>query len=160
MIFYQNICFKTINLFVFTSFFFYFIFLFQTSGGVNELQTIHENETMDFVSSPPAQLTETDSSEKTSQNVTSAESDTDALINENLHSLNREKLLELQKLATEKKKRLRRCLKQFEMDIETKTGRKVQKDDKLAMEEVYISYKKTKAKLRLLDALLNKQMSQ
>lgn len=133
--------------------------LFQSGGSGNELQTIHENETMDFVSSPPAQLTETDS-EKTPQTTTSTDSDTDTSISENLHSLNREELIEQQKLATEEKKRLRRCLKQFEMDIEMKTGRKVQRDDKLAMEGVYITYKKTKAKLRLLDALLNKQMSQ
>lgn len=131
----------------------------QSSGGVNELQTIHENETMDFVSSPPAQLTETDSSEKTPQTTTSTDSDTDTSISENLHSLNREELMEQQKVATEEKKRLRRCLKQFEMDVELKTGRKVQKDDKMVMEGVYMSYKKTKAKLRLLDALLNKQMS-
>lgn len=114
---------------------------------------------MDFVSSPPAQLTETDSSEKTPQTTTSTDSDTDTSISENLHSLNREELMEQQKVATEEKKRLRRCLKQFEMDVELKTGRKVQKDDKMVMEGVYMSYKKTKAKLRLLEALLNKQMS-
>lgn len=136
------------------------LLLLQSSGGGIELQTIHEDETMDFVSSPPpAQLTETDS-EKTPQTTTSTDSDTDTSISENLHSLNREELIEQQKIATEEKKRLRRCLKQFEMDVEMKTGRKVQKDDKLPMEGVYMSYKKTKAKLRLLDALLNKLKSQ
>lgn len=129
---------------------------FQTSGGVNELQTIHEDETMDFISSPPAQLSDSD---KTLDTTTTADSDTDTdtLIHDNLHSLNRDELMEQQKIATEEKKRLRRCLKQFEMNIEMKMGRKVQRDDKIPMESVYMSYKKTKAKLKLLVALLNKQ---
>lgn len=126
---------------------------------MNELQTIHEDETMNFVSSPPPQLPETDS-EITPQTATSTDSDTDTSASENLQSLNPEMLMEQHKITAEEKKRLRRCLKQFELDIEMKTGRKVQKNDKLAMEDVYMSYKKTKAKLRLLDALLNKQKSQ
>lgn len=111
---------------------------------------------MDFVSSPPAQLIETDS-EKTPQTGTSTDSDTDTSIGENLHSMTREELLIQQTTILEQKKELRRSLKQFELDFQTKTGRKVQKEDKLPMENSYISYKKAKAKLRLLDALLNKQ---
>lgn len=112
---------------------------------------------MDFVSSPPAQNTETDS-ERTPYTGTSTDSsDTDTSISENLHSLSREELIVQQSITTEEKKELRRSLKQFELDFEMKSGRKVQKDDKLPMENVYASYKKAKAKLRLLDALLNKQ---
>lgn len=126
------------------------------SSSINELATIHENETMDFVSSTAAQVTETDS-ERTPYAGGSTDSDTDNSISENLHSMNREELTKQHKLTLEEKKNLRRSLQQFEVDFQTRTGRKVQKDDKVAMEHVYASYKKAKAKLRLLEALLNKE---
>lgn len=111
---------------------------------------------MDFVSSTATQITETDS-ERTPYAGASTDSDTDNSVSENLHSLTREELVKQQKLTLEEKKDLRRSLQQFEVDFQSRTGRKVQKDDKVAMEHVYASYKKTKAKLRLLEALLNKE---
>nr|XP_022914452.1 protein FAM13A isoform X1 [Onthophagus taurus] len=124
-------------------------------NNINELATILEHETMDFVSAP----TQTPDTEADKQNTTgtSTDSDTDTSVGENLHSLSYEELTNEHRLATEEKKNLRRSLKQFEEDFQTRTGKKLQKEDKTPMEHIYSQYKKTKAKLRLLDALLGKQ---
>lgn len=125
------------------------------SNNINELATIHEHETMDFVSLP----TQTPEPESEKQNPTSGstDSDTDTSIGENLHSLSLEELQQQQRQTSEEKKELRRSLKQFEDDFQTKTGKKLQKEDRAPMEHVYVQYKKAKAKLRLLDALVGKQ---
>ncbi|KAK9745064.1 hypothetical protein QE152_g7228 [Popillia japonica] len=125
------------------------------SNNINELATIHEHETMDFVSLP-TQTPETES-EKQNPNNGSTDSDTDTSIGENLHSLSLEELQQQQRQTSEEKKELRRSLKQFEDDFQTRTGKKLQKEDRTPMEHVYVQYKKAKAKLRLLDALVGKQ---
>lgn len=110
---------------------------------------------MDFVSSPPhASETET---EKLNPSA-STDSDTDISLGESLHTLTLDELLKQQREMNEEKKKLRRSLKEFENEFQAKTGRKLQKDDKLLMANVYTSYKQTKAKLRLLDALVAKQV--
>ncbi|KAK4879139.1 hypothetical protein RN001_007285 [Aquatica leii] len=125
-----------------------------SNNAVNELATIHEHETMDFVSSTP-QTSETETEKLYPSG--STDSDTDISLGESFHTLSLNELLQQQQDMTEEKKKLRRSLKEFENDLQTKTGRKLQKDDKIFMSAVYNSYKKTKAKLRLLDALIAKQ---
>ena len=57
----------------------------------------------------------------------------------------------------EDKKQLRRSVKEFEDTFKTQTGRMLLKDDKEPFEKTYQQYKTTKAKLKLIDALLSKQ---
>lgn len=131
------------------------IFTIQVSN-VIELATIHEHETMDFISLP-TQVVETESDKMAALTGSTTDSDTDTSIGENLHALSLEELRDQQKSTNEEKKQLRRSLKEFEADFETKTGRKLQKEDRASMETVYTSYKRAKAKLKLLDALVGKQ---
>lgn len=131
----------------------------QTSTLGNELATIHENETMNFITptSSTSQSNDTESEKTTLMPSVSTDSDTDSSIGDNLHSLTKEELLKQIKVATEEKKELRRKIKEFELDVQLKSGKMIQKEDKAPMENVYITYKKTKAKLRLLEALVGKQ---
>lgn len=69
----------------------------------------------------------------------------------------RSELVEQQKSTREEKKKLRRQLREFEDEFQNRTGRKLQKEDRLPMETVYTDYKHIKAKLRLLEALLKKK---
>lgn len=123
-----------------------------------ELATIHENETMHFITPVPSQSFESESDKASSSNLpsNSTDSDTDTSIGENLHSMSREELLNQLKVVTEEKKELRRTIKEYESSIQLRTGKMVQKEDKMPMENVYLFYKKTKAKLRLLEALVGK----
>ncbi|XP_046859270.1 protein FAM13B-like [Xenia sp. Carnegie-2017] len=73
-----------------------------------------------------------------------------------LHQASIVELLEQQASALKRKKRLRKKLKTFEDSFRKKTGRKVEKDDRGKHEEAYEEYKKIKARLRLLDALITK----
>ena len=66
-------------------------------------------------------------------------------------------LLNVQKLAKEDKKQLRRCLKEHELKFLEANGRPMPKDE-LKEHEFYSKYKMTKAKLKLVDALLSKSM--
>lgn len=111
---------------------------------------------MDFISLP-TQVVETESDKMAALTGSTTDSDTDTSIGENLHALSLEELRDQQKSTNEEKKQLRRSLKEFEADFETKTGRKLQKEDRASMETVYTSYKRAKAKLKLLDALVGKQ---
>ncbi|RZC40548.1 hypothetical protein BDFB_008217 [Asbolus verrucosus] len=129
----------------------------QANSAGNELATIHEDETMNFITSFTPQVSEIDS-EKSSILTSTDSSDTDNSISENLHSLTKFELIEQHRLVSEEKKELRRTIKMFELDIQHKSGRMVQKEDKLPMEHVYVAYKKVKAKLKLLDALVGKQL--
>ncbi|BFZ02682.1 hypothetical protein BsWGS_05721 [Bradybaena similaris] len=54
------------------------------------------------------------------------------------------------------KKKLRRSLRQYEEDFFLKNGRKVQKEDRYPLQTEYSDYKKVKARLRLLEALILK----
>lgn len=96
--------------------------------------------------SPPSSLNSTDS------NSTSTSS-----MNENFHHLPLHELKIQLTVTQEEKKQLRRSIKEFEHDFETKTGRRLQKEDRISMETTYGLYKQIKAKLRLLEALVNKQ---
>jgi len=76
---------------------------------------------------------------------------------EHWHSMSREELLEIQRRVREEKKQLRRTVKELEDTFKTKTGRKLQKEDREPFEKTYQLYKTTKSKLKLIDALLSKQ---
>lgn len=54
---------------------------------------------------------------------------------------------------------LRRTIKEYEISFETQNCRKVQRDDKKCLEEDYVRYKALKARIKLLNALINKQKS-
>lgn len=84
-------------------------------------------------------------------------SDTDSSIGENLHALTKDELLEQTRIVTEEKKDLRRKIKEFELEVQLKTGKMIQKEEKTPMENIYAAYKKTKAKFKLLEALVGKQ---
>ncbi|XP_028394082.1 protein FAM13A-like [Dendronephthya gigantea] len=79
--------------------------------------------------------------------------DSDAI----LHQASIDELLEQQASAIRRKKKLRKRLKSFEDNFAKKTGRKVQREDRGSHEGDYEEYKKIKARLRLLDALITKQ---
>ncbi|XP_045472866.1 protein FAM13A [Harmonia axyridis] len=119
----------------------------------NDLETIHEDETVHFaVESSKSSETVT---EKTS--ITATDSDTDVSINENLHAMDQEELRHQMKLATEEKKVLRRTIKEYELSVQQKTGKMVQKEDKQQIQQLYKNYKTVKSKIKLLDALISKQ---
>ncbi|KAG5878923.1 hypothetical protein JTB14_034432 [Gonioctena quinquepunctata] len=123
-----------------------------------ELATIHENETMNFITPTSSSQSNDTESEKTTvpPSISTDSSDSDSSVGENLQSLTKVELIEQLKLVTEEKKDLRRKIKEFEMEVQLKTGKMIQKDGKAPIENVYAAYKKAKAKSRLLDALVGK----
>ncbi|GFR78150.1 protein FAM13A [Elysia marginata] len=74
----------------------------------------------------------------------------------NLHELSLSELHTEIELSRGKKKRLRRVLKDFEEEFLDMHGRKVQKEDRYPLQSEYSQYKKVKARLRLLEALVLK----
>lgn len=78
------------------------------------------------------------------------------MIEKGLHALSLNELIEEKKNTEEEKKKLHKSLKEFENNFKVNVGRKMQKDDKEPIMHIYNSYKKTKSKLKLLDALLKK----
>ncbi|KDR20506.1 hypothetical protein L798_04895, partial [Zootermopsis nevadensis] len=131
---------------------------------LSELATILEHETMDFTSSPPSLSVQEETPEAlavadnadvpTEFHQTSESSDS---LWENLHSLPLSELLNQQRTTREEKKRLRRSLREYEEDFQRRTGKKLQREDRVPMENMYVAYKQAKAKLRLLEALVTKQ---
>jgi len=75
---------------------------------------------------------------------------------EHWHSMSRDELVDIQRRVREEKKQLRRTVKEFEETFKTKTGRKLQKEDREPFDKTYQLYKTTKSKLKLIDALLSK----
>lgn len=143
------------------------------SGGGFELPTILENEALalsgvvspsnDF--SPPSgnsqvQSPVSDSSTSTSIDGLPVPINNNAL-NENLNvnMMNVQELYAHYNVVHEEKKQLRRSIKEFEHNFEEINGRKMLKTDRCFIEDTYASYKQKKAKLRLLDALVRKQMA-
>ncbi|XP_060741115.1 protein FAM13B isoform X2 [Tachysurus vachellii] len=68
-------------------------------------------------------------------------------------------LLEQLWKARAEKKKLRRTIREFEEEFYKQNGRNVQKEDRMPMLDEYKEYKRIKAKLRLLEVLINKQDS-
>uniref|UniRef100_A0A146M1R0 Protein FAM13A n=1 Tax=Lygus hesperus TaxID=30085 RepID=A0A146M1R0_LYGHE len=131
---------------------------------ITELGTILEHEAMEFAPSPPPSPSTTfaPSVSQTTTNIApptmpdTPERKTPELVLDNLHALPLNELLEMQKSARDEKKRLRRCLKDSEHEFQSKTGRKLQKEDRDPDDTTYVEYKQAKAKLRLIDALIQK----
>ena len=73
----------------------------------------------------------------------------------NLHAMSKMELLNVQRSAKEDKKQFRRWLKEKEAKFLEENGRIMPKDD-LKDTDYYSKYKMTKAKLKLVDALLSK----
>ena len=73
----------------------------------------------------------------------------------NLHGMTKMELLNVQRTAKEDKKQFRRWLKEKEAKFLEENGRIMPKDD-LKDTDYYSKYKMTKAKLKLVDALLSK----
>lgn len=144
-----------------------------SSSGVTELPTIMENEAMQFpvvvmspaklrfhdpaaalqvaagsLDSPVSELSTTESTDTTSSSV-----------HENVHQLSVDELWRHLEIAREQKLELRRTIKDFEEVFEQQNGRRMLKSDRAMIEQTYILYKQKKAKLRLLDALVKKQMA-
>lgn len=71
-------------------------------------------------------------------------------------SFHRAELQAEQRAAREEKRRLRRQLRDFEEEITGRTGKKLQREDRLPLEQTYQAYKQAKARLRLLEALVAK----
>jgi hypothetical protein len=146
------------------------------SGAIPELPTILENEALalsGFVTpstdmSPPsahsAIQSPSDSSTSTSFDTNQVMGTANQLTttfkeNFQLHSMSVKELYAHFDAIREEKKQLRRTIKEFEHNFEEVNGRKMLKADRLLIDETYSLYKEKKAKLRLLDALVKKQMS-
>lgn len=142
------------------------------SGAISDLPTILENEALalsgmispsstDF-SPPSAQSTvesPSDSSTSTSIDANPLISSTAFQENFKLHSMTVKELYSHFDAVREEKKQLRRTIKEFEHNFEEINGRKMLKADRTSIEDTYSLYKQKKAKLRLLDALVKKQMA-
>ncbi|XP_060518830.1 protein FAM13A [Cylas formicarius] len=128
---------------------------------VTELATIDENEAMHFITPTSSSYdTESEKTENPRHIVkapsNSSDSDTESSFSENFHSLSKAELAEQLKIVVEEKKQLRRTIKEFEIDVQAKTGRMLTREDKVPIENVYMAYKKAKGKLRLIEALIGK----
>ncbi|KAJ0179741.1 hypothetical protein K1T71_004332 [Dendrolimus kikuchii] len=152
-----------------------------------ELATIHEHEPMLFNSSvdssSDSQEKPSDSSQDTTSetllqspmttrentlraveemtssasSIQSIASDETGPSNEGLHFLGLDDLTRALNEAKLQKSVLRRSIKEYEVSFELQNSRKVQRDDKKGREEEYFKYKSVKARIKLLNALINKQ---
>lgn len=147
-----------------------------SGAGINnlsELPTILEHEAMAFTVAaisltPPPSDTEAlssvpstvDSPTDPSTLMSSTDStDTSSSINENVHEMSLDELTQNLETIRDEKKKLRRTIKEFEEVFEEQNGRKMLKSDRSVIEDTYALYKQKKAKLRLLDALMRKQLT-
>lgn len=141
------------------------------SGAISDLPTILENEALalsglvspsnDF--SPPSMhstvQSPSDSSTSTSVDASAVNLTKAFEENFNLHSMTVKELYLHFDAIREQKKQLRRTIKEFEHNFEEINGRKMLKSDRNSIDDTYALYKQKKAKLRLLDALVKKQMA-
>lgn len=133
---------------------------------VPELPTILEHEAMaftaasDIISSPSVTSAVDSPSDNTTQSVQSSDStDTSSSMTENVHIMSIDELWNQLDSTREEMKCLKRSIKDFEQVFEERNGRKMLKSDRKLIEETYALYKQKKAKVRLLDALVKKHMS-
>jgi len=75
---------------------------------------------------------------------------------ENWHTMSFGELNNLLKKLKTSKRNLKQIIDEFEESFQRTTGRKVTKDDRLPMERMYLDYKVTKSKIKLIRALLDK----
>lgn len=129
---------------------------------VSELGIIHEHETMEFTPPQPRAFSpaaipqpRASSPVPMPMDQPSTETTSESLLAD-LHALPPHELVELARTTREEKKRLRRSLREYELEFEAKTGRKPQKEDRHSLDSLYTDYKNAKAKLRFIDALVTK----
>lgn len=135
-------------------------------GGIGDLPTIHEHEAMQFigkdahssVDTSSMTLPLTDKSPISASAISTDSTETTSSIHENVHQLSLSELWKQLEIAREGKRELRRTIKEFEEVFEKQNGRRMLKSDRFIIEETYGLYKQKKAKLRLLDALVKKNM--
>lgn len=145
-------------------------------SGAGELPTILENEALALttgilspsneddspptdVQSPPSESSTSISGPDLSELNSTDTNDAIGTINETIKLMSIDKLWIQLDIVREEKKQLRRSLKEFEYKFEETNGRKMLKSDRKTMEDTYSMYKQKKAKLRLLDALVKKQIN-
>lgn len=139
------------------------------SAAISDLPTILENEALalsglvspstDF--SPPQAHSnvQSPSDSSTSTSIDANVLPTNFQENFKLHSMSVKELYAHFDGTREEKKQLRRTIKEFEHNFEEVNGRKMLKSDRSSIEDTYALYKQKKAKLRLLDALVKKQIA-
>lgn len=134
------------------------------SNNLSELPTILEHEAMAFTVAaisltPPPSDTEAMGNIQSALDSSTDSTDTSSSINENVHEMSLDGLTRSLEIVRDEKKRLRRTIKEYEEVFEVQNGRKMLKSDRTAIEETFALYKQKKAKLRLLDALVRKQLT-
>lgn len=134
------------------------------ANNLSELPTILEHEAMAFTVAaisltPPPSDTEAMSNVQSGLDSSTDSTDTSSSINENVHEMSLDGLTRSLEIVRDEKKKLRRTIKEFEEVFEEQNGRKMLKSDRTVIEETYALYKQKKAKLRLLDALVRKQLA-
>lgn len=133
-------------------------------SNLSELPTILEHEAMAFTVAaisltPPPSDSEAMSNVQSGIDSSTDSTDTSSSINENVHEMSLDGLKRNLEIVRDEKKKLRRTIKDFEEVFEEQNGRKMLKSDRSVIEETYALYKQKKAKLRLLDALVRKQLT-
>ena len=75
------------------------------------------------------------------------------------HIMTREELCNAVREMKGQKGRLKQLIKEFDLGVQAKTGRKVTKEERAPIQNIYSSYKKTKSKIKLIEALLSNKAS-
>jgi len=75
------------------------------------------------------------------------------------HIMTREELCNAVREMKGQKGRLKQLIKEFDQGVQAKTGRKVTKEERAPIQNIYSSYKKTKSKIKLIEALLSNKAS-
>ena len=114
-----------------------------------ELETIPEGSEIQLTLASPQRRINIEMNEKKNEDFLSEDDQP------NLHAMSKMELLNVQRSAKEDKKQFRRWLKEKEAKFLEENGRIMPKDD-LKDTDYYSKYKMTKAKLKLVDALLSK----
>ena len=73
--------------------------------------------------------------------------------------MTREELCNAVREMKGQKGRLKQLIKEFDQGVQAKTGRKVTKEERAPIQNIYSSYKKTKSKIKLIEALLSNKAS-
>lgn len=131
---------------------------------VSELGTILEHEAMDFSSGgnlppspPPSPPPQEEEESECAAPIPPRKTIAQTVVLDNLHSLPHDELVSLQRTTREEKKRLKRNLRQAELEsgVRGPGGRRTDRPPP-ADAKLYTDYKHIKAKLKFIDALINK----
>jgi len=122
------------------------------------LTEIPENESIQVIS-PPSRRSSVDSIEEEEdeeEEETEGEEEDGDEVEEEWHTMNEVELQTVLKEMRQRKRKLGRLIQEFQQNFMAKTGRKASGEDKEPIKIVYRMYKKTKHRIKLLDALLFK----